>query len=592
MAYGDYVGSYSSLDPREAESYKEVFRGQGYSLATGKIGATTSIQTANQIAEVEARLKEGMKTVEVSMINPQVLESIPKSHFKEIGQLAKLSGAEITMHAPIIDPSGFTQQGWSERNREEAEREFTEAIKKAHEMNEQGNIPVTIHASSIPANEWRKSLGKDYKDSIVVVNPETGELRGMPREERYSIGENKPRLRSPEERLNEANASHWGNTLIQIADIKRHGDAILNDTVEKIESKKIPIENAGGELRKVDMYYDEVGKMLASVYDNARKAANKETEKTLIKVSNEWKEQEEKIENLMRERKFDEALAHKRQLYDGVIGMLQTVGYPTQESKDKRFGIQFYKPVEEFAIEHASETFGNVAWNAYNQFGNKAPIISIENEAPNTAFGRAEKLRELIKKSREQFVEKAVASKKLNRDDAERISENIIGATWDTGHIALLKKAGFGNKDIIEETKKIAPYVKHVHLNDNFGMEHSDLPPGMGNAPLKEIMAELEKNEFAGKTIIEGGNFVSQFKVSPHPYSLESLRSPIYTPATEMEGSWDRPMSDYGTANMGYGEIFPQQHFSMYGAGFSGLPTSLGGVAGKQQSRFSGAPIE
>jgi hypothetical protein len=41
----------------------------------------------------------------------------------------------------------------------------------------------------------------------------------------------------------------------------------------------------------------------------------------------------------------------------------------------------------------------------------------------------------------------------------------------------------------------------------------------------------------------------------------------------------------------GYGMMLPEQHFSMYGAGFSTLPVELGGqMSGR--SRMSGNPME
>ena len=101
--------------------YGEIFT--GYRIPAGQLGATTSVQTANQIREVSNLLNQGIKAVEVSMIQPEVFEMIPDQHLKEINRLSKLTGTETSLHAPIIDPSGFTQQGWDEVYREEAENQ-------------------------------------------------------------------------------------------------------------------------------------------------------------------------------------------------------------------------------------------------------------------------------------------------------------------------------------------------------------------------------------------------------------------------------------------------------------------------------------
>src|SRR3990167_9402382 len=75
------------------------------------LGAPTSPQTANQIAEATSRLNAGVLGVDISMVNPEILEQIPKQHFKEIDRLIKLTGARATMHDPIVDLAGFKQQG-------------------------------------------------------------------------------------------------------------------------------------------------------------------------------------------------------------------------------------------------------------------------------------------------------------------------------------------------------------------------------------------------------------------------------------------------------------------------------------------------
>ena len=52
-----------------------------------------------------------------------------------------------------------------------------------------------------------------------------------------------------------------------------------------------------------------------------------------------------------------------------------------------------------------------------------------------------------------------IKKEKISRQKAEDTAEKLIGATWDVGHIAMLKKYGYTDEDILEETKKIkVPY--------------------------------------------------------------------------------------------------------------------------------------
>ena len=248
---------------------------------------------------------------------------------------------------------------------------------------------------------------------------------------------------------------------------------------------------------------------------------------------------------------------------------------------------QLYKPVEEFTQEKASTTLGNVAFESYKKFGDKSPIISIENPPYGTALGRAEDLKNLIEETRKKFVEKA-RKEGMSASQAEDASKKLIGATWDTSHISMMRKQGFGKEKLIEEAKLIAPFVKHVHLNDNFGSTHTDLPPGMATVPFKEILKEFEKAGVKGKKVFEGGAFFQHFQTSPHPYVLEALGSPLY--GMHMAPYWNQIMATQGNYFAGYGQILPDQHFATYGAGFSGMPLELGGQIPGKQSRFAGAP--
>jgi len=197
-----------------------------------------------------------------------------------------------------------------------------------------------------------------------------------------------------------------------------------------------------------------------------------------------------------------------------------------------------------------------------------------------------EDLKELVEKTRQKFVNKLVSEGK-SKSEAQAVAEKLIGATWDTSHIAMIRKQGFGNQKIVEETKAIAPYIKHVHFNDNFGSTHTDLPPGMGSVPIKDVLEVLEKNKVKGKRIFEGGNFFQHFQKSPFPYTLSWSGSPIYS---EAGGPYFNQMGGLGAYYMGHGPVNPNIHHSLYGLGFTALPVELGGEMPGQQSRFSGAP--
>ena len=99
-----YQGGYSSLSP----SYGNIFT--GYRVAASEVGAPTKPDTANQIQQINQLLNQGIVPIEVITLDPKVFDQIPKQHFKEINRMSKLTGAKISVHVPMIEPSGMGEQ--------------------------------------------------------------------------------------------------------------------------------------------------------------------------------------------------------------------------------------------------------------------------------------------------------------------------------------------------------------------------------------------------------------------------------------------------------------------------------------------------
>ncbi len=183
----------------------------------------------------------------------------------------------------------------------------------------------------------------------------------------------------------------------------------------------------------------------------------------------------------------------------------------------------------------------------------------------------------------------------MSQSQAESAAEKTIGVTWDVGHINMLRKYGYGKEKLIEQAEIIAPLVKHVHLSDNFGFEHTELPMGMGNVPLKEIMGKLEQEGFKGKKIVEAlawwQHFSEQGANPPLMSTFQAIGPPIYS--TGMAPYWNQSSGFEQGYYSGQGPTLPQINYEMQGGGFSQLPTELGGQRpGAQGGRMSGKPME
>lgn len=602
-----YSGSPGSLDP----AYGDVFT--GYRPNFSRIGSPTSIQTSNQITEVGSRLNEGIKAVELQPISQGVFEGIPKQHFKEVERLGKLTGAKFSMHAPMIDPAGFSGEGkWSETTRQENELRTRDFIDKAHILDPKGNIPIVMHATAgIPSSEWRKIGGEHVKQTLVLVDRETGALSSVEREERFFP---EKRTIEVEDAVRMRNATEWDKHTLPLIEYEKEADKLIESSWPIVAPKWIEVMNenqkimnmlrkneiserqAGEMLGKVNdkiepelqpyfskmqmaqEYYGEIDKHVASLYDRAYKCAAGETEQEKEKVRSEIRKRAEEFSKVQELRNTNPAAA--AQVFHSLINGLRHVA------------PESFITSEKFALEKSKETIANSALYAYKKYGESAPIIALENFFPGTVFAKGDELAGLIKASRKQFVDTAIKSG-ISESEAKRAAEKLIGATWDVGHINLMRKSGFTKEDVINESKKIAPFVKHVHLTDNFGYEDSHLPPGMGEVPIKEMMKELEKAGFSGREIVEAGGFAAGFKTSPMPYVLEGMGSPLY--GAQQQPFWNQVKGGYGIPapySGGYGMMLPEQNFSIYGAGFSTLPSELGGQMPGKGQRFSGAPME
>ncbi len=592
MSYENiFEGGYSSFNPQYGAYV-------GYRLEPGKIGSPTSIQTANQIAEVAARIKEGVKNVELQPISQDVFEQIPEAQMREISALMRLTGVKPSLHAPMIDPAGFGEKGWGgEEARREAERRLLSVVMRSHELDRDGKMPITIHPTAgIPGMEYEaEKQGEDMifkPKKMIIINKETGQLNPIELEAKYRIGYTKEKLRkgetpSPEEELEIINHSEWAQKLTNMQFYQKEVDEMLGNSPLALKDdfgKEINEElmksivqdpekrESFMRMQKAEGFISHIGASLNSVFERAYKFGTPEQKEELEGISEQYLEAQKKIG-----RRILGSTLKRRELLDQTISQIAKITEDTPP--------QLYVPVEDFAMGKASQTLGNVAYGAYKEYKDKAPIISVENIFPGWIFSKSEKLKELIEKSKSQFVDNATKNG-MEKKKAEKKADELIGVTWDVGHLNMIRKAGFTEKEIVSETEKIAKLVKHVHMTDNFGFSDSHLPPGMGNVPIRKIMEKLEKEGFSGRTIIEAGGFVQQFKKSPHPFVLSAFGSPIY--GMKAQPYWNQMAGTQGNYFASPLAYMPEKHFSIYGGGFSSLPQEVGGVIPGTQSRFSG----
>lgn len=566
-----------------SSSFKENYGNfNGYRTSLKSLGMTTDPRTANVIKDASLKLNTGAKHIEISAVSPEVFESIPNEQLKELKRMSELVGVDVSLHGPIVEPSGLSQNGYSESNRLSSERQMFSAVERAHEIKPKGNIIVTFHSSAgIPGIISEKD--KNPEEGF-VINTETGSIGRVPIKSHNFPGESKEV--NIKEELKKINEEQWNEKLrvlnhySEIAEeslAKSLGVKILSDYEIKNNKPLYPEEKEARSL-----YNRGVGLLNSSYVDLKRAfelAYEKASDVEKNKIKDFYKEIEKDAEEINKNPNAIEHVAKTKEVVDKGIEFLNSnISAP-----------QIYKDLNDFAKDKTVETISDLAVNSFKKFKNSSPIISIENPPAGMGFSTGEELKELIEKSRDKFVEK-LRSTGMNESRAREEAEKLIGVTWDVGHINMIRKYGYESKDIVKETEKVAPLVKHVHLSDNFGFEHTELPMGMGNVPTKEIMEKLGKEGFDAKKIIEAGNWWQHFQTSPLKATLNNFGSPIYSSGGDQY--WNQSLGFQQSYYSGYGAFLPQKNYETFGGGFSGLPSEFGGQLRQNDNRLSGNPLE
>ncbi len=637
-----YEGARYGLQPQYDEKSASMSPFVGYNLPASAFGFPTNPQTANQIDAVSKKISTGAKTIEVSGVSigggpaMDLIDNIPRQQFKEIARLKKLAGVDLTFHGPLVEPTGVSRQGWEESQRKHVERQMFSAVDRAADLGK--NTVVTFHASNgLPEPETYEYVdGKPVLKEVFVVDERNGRFQqiGLPKKD-FLTGE----TLNPYQEVEKQNEESWFKQLQGVAFHANQGQEVINRALSGREFSNLPGIAGMQKMKESEpIDKDKLAKIYKSYLDGDEKKMkeviqNEGFNKDLIGTMQDiahgdiyLRDAYGDLRNLYnaaydaaqrdKNSKIDERRAQAQDTLKKLDRFKEEIAPIVEDIKDpskiEKFGQEIVRGVnvlrsiapprtltslKEFALDKASDTFGNVAFDAYRKFGGDAPIISIENPPVGMGLSSGEDLRSLVEASHNKFIARAKAEG-MSESKAREEAEKLIGVTWDVGHINMMRKHGAQDKDILKQTEKVAPFVKHIHLSDNFGLEHTELPMGMGNVPIKEHEALLKKQfgeKFSKiKQIVETGAWFRNFNnVTPFAETLEAFgsgMSGIYP--MKMAATWNAARGGTSPYFTGYGRMLPDINFSTYGAGFSSLPAELGGQVAGTRNRLSGAPME
>lgn len=603
MASGDYYihslyqPTYSSFKP--GENAPANYLGKSGMIKAGQVGMATNPTVANQLGELSKLLNTGAIPVEVGTIDMKNFDSIPKEHWEEIRRNADLNNAKISIHAPLVDPSGFGEKGWDPVQQKLAERQLNTVMDAAFLATSKKNsspIPVTIHPGNYPGSTYAFEINEESKkrekiaEQLIGVDKSTGQLVPIQREKRISLGSDKLEIRSAEEMLNSANATQWRKEMDKILYEKEHADKVINTiyphykdmyaeiTLNLRDPNKLPEEvlNGYNQLNIAFNHLEDAKLSLDNSFEKAYKYGDEKTKEELKKISQDFANQlgivsEKEFTKMSDEEKIN-VLKRKYDL-ENYSKLIQNTTI-----KLSQYNPKMIQRVEDFAIEKSSETLKNVAFETYKKAKEKntaAPQISLENLYQGLAFSQSEDVAKMIEETRKKFKQELEENEKLNSFEAGKIAEQMIGATFDVGHANLSRNHGYTEEDLKKEAEAIAKYVNKVHLTDNFGNVDTHLPLGMGNVPVEILLEALgEKGKEAVK-INEIGGYNMNYGKLGFSETLEALGSPLYNSGSGP--NWAQINGYQQGYFSGMGMSLPQMNYETFGSGFSLLPSELGG---------------
>ncbi|MCL5009445.1 MAG: TIM barrel protein [Candidatus Parvarchaeota archaeon] len=553
------------LDNKFNDSFKQVALG-------------VSIGENNQLAEFAKILRSGAQMVELDLASlyghtgqGTSAEKIGKTEREAIGNLAKTTNSDLSVHAPwsinfsgINPKTGEKDTSYSElmRNEIEAAIKFTDEISRPMGRR---NMPIIFHAAS-------DNFGTpDPRSRITVYDKKDDKV--------ISIGPSKIMNTSLEEFKNVYGEDTFKRLRGEIAQKKTdRNEAYIEFTPQ------------GALNFQLDQLRIGMSQQLSTIDISERNI-----ERRLIEVANEFVEAKAKGEN-----RESELSAKKERLLQEKKD-LSTERYRLQKEIDN-LGSRFVSFSEE-APKLAAEGIKNAALMAAKT--KTAPMILVENTmSPDMSLSKPEDVKKTIDAARELFVEAAMKDEKLrlSRSDAEKLSRDLIGVNLDVGHLNIFKsytnpKTGkpYSDKDIVKMAGTLGDYVKRYHLNDNMGNIDAHLPLGEGTTPIKEIYETLRNAGVEAPAIMEVFGGVGGITAGMGP-SMQYMGAPLFDnmPYAGLPAYAGRPYSSIVGDYSSYLNLGLRNDLFQYG-GFSGISPTFG--AGYMQNErggeggFSGAPI-
>lgn len=503
-----------------------------YALPVRNISVSANPFVTTQVEEFSKLADMGARNVEVGTLRfthggPQNagFESVAKEQWAHIRTLADVIGVEPTLHAPIVDgdPAGFREDRWDEELRYQQQKNLEQVVDAGLTMTKDKPMVVTLHSANILqiGDVWAKDResGKEKIEAIHVINPvlknvsrinaEQAKLSLRPGEI-VSPGDTKKILEARNTEFWDEQTQTISNLLTNLRIARREeigeGAGRRRDAATlRRERGEEPLpelgalgEEGGRRSAESNIVTQILNERLNTFSGFMRKSLEWEAPSRETKIlygENKFREQAERYQKLKTKiEEFDKILLHNGPgSEDEKIN--RAVSFISQLKSEDR--PRFLFPVSEVHLKAASETIANAAvhgWEMAKKEGKPAPIISVEN--PPAGYGpgaRADELLILLRVSREKAAQKLSEEQHIGIEEARKIAKQTIGHTIDPSHMWTHKARGYEKEELLEQIRRLAPEVTHMHIADNLGGDDAHTVLGTGTVPNKEALELIQK---------------------------------------------------------------------------------------------------
>ena len=581
----------------EIPSYWHSLDGDSYKSSISRFTAKNlSVSTPpfeNQLEALKSRIRLGVNNVELGFTGvgkgsaqSPTPGSVGIAERQAIKEISKINDVKInSVHAPmsIQGLAGFSQNGFNEQKRAQDVEEVKRSIDFAGDVSNGGAI--VVHTGEFPYSIKEKFGDKPF----VTKDGKKINLQESPYASEFA------RQLIVNKEGNITGETIGKNDFISVYDKDRG----VYESRDIDYYKKLAEKNKNNILKqKNKLEYNEITDQDISesrykeTYENPYWLANKDKlDVELIRYDTQdsefaYKEFQKDLRKEQFRLAIQDAIANnnvqQEQRYKELLDRYEEDDFDDDylalkgKIRDAQRERLLSSSISDYGMQRTNESVAELAIEAARVSKNKKldnPLfVAPENLWDGNYGSHPQDLKEIIQNSRNKFVEFAtkdniiingrevkntfkkqlekIHGKKLNEKDAKKYAKDHIKATFDIGHANIWRKYFGGSENefkqwLGKEVKELTDegIIGHVHVSDNFGYNDEHLPPGAGNAPIKEFMTHLEKSDYKGAVIIEPGSTDQKFPNFLN--AMYDLETPVYRLHGDKTTAWTDVQGGY-----------------------------------------------